>query len=255
MKNNIAISFTESTLAKQAETLALQLAVPVVTINDKSHAYLLVYTSRHLELVSVKNPDFNPIFVDFTHGASMHRYRYGGGKGQLIAKAVGMQRHSSLHVLDVTAGLGGDAFVLASLGCHVMMCERSAIIASLLQDGLIRAQSEPWFSDLTLAFKQVDGIAFLKNSKVNEYDVVYIDPMFPETKKTALVKKEMQILRDVVGNDLDAGELLEAALEKAKYRVVVKRPRLATQVNDLKPDVVYDGKSCRYDVYLNTKRG
>ena len=255
MKNNFAISYTNTALASNAETLALQLELPVVSIDDKHYEYLLVFNNDHLELVSVNDAAFSPIFVDFTAGASLHRHRYGGGKGQLIAKAVGMQRHRSLNVLDVTAGLGGDAFVLASLGCHVMMCERSKVVASLLQDGLDRARKEAWFAALYLQLVKVDGIEYLNSIKINEYDVVYIDPMFPGAKKSALVKKEMRILRGVVGDDVDACKLLDVAKEKAKYRVVVKRPRLAPQIDDLIPDVVYDGKSCRYDVYINTKRG
>jgi len=82
--------------------------------------------------------------------------------------------------------------------------------------------------------------------------VIYLDPMFPDSRKSALVKKEMRILREVVGEDVDATELLQLALLCAKRRVVVKRARLASIIEGPKPDLQFKGKSSRYDVYLNT---
>ena len=80
-------------------------------------------------------------------------------------------------------------------------------------------------------------------------DVVYLDPMFPERTKHALVKKEMRLFRDVVGDDMDADALMELALEVARKRVVVKRPRKADSVAGRKPGYQLLGKSSRFDVY------
>ncbi len=193
----------------------------------------------------------SPIYVDFLEGALAHRKKYGGGKNQLIAKAVGIKPKSILSVLDLTAGLGRDAFVLATLGCHVVMCERSPMIYALLQDGMLRAQKEAWFRDLHLQLIECDGLAYLSQLTPDHFpDVIYIDPMFPEKTKSALVKKEMRMLRDVVGDDTDAEKLLNAALFVAKKRVVVKRAKLAPTLTEKKPSVVYEGKSSRFDVYL-----
>ena len=60
----------------------------------------------------------------------------------------------------------------------------------------------------------------------------------------------MRVLREVVGDDLDAEKLLEAALQVAKKRVVVKRAKLAPTLTEKKPDVIFMGKSSRFDVYL-----
>ncbi len=201
--------------------------------------------------LSLKISEKSLVYVDFLDGALAHRRKYGGGKNQLIAKAVGIKPKIKLSVLDVTAGLGRDAFVLATLGCDVSMCERSPIIYALLEDGLKRAQKEEWFLQLSLKLIHADAIEYLKLiSKENFPDVIYIDPMFPEKNKSALVKKEMRALRDVVGDDLDAEKLLSAALLVAKKRVVVKRAKLAPTLTSKKPDVVYEGKSSRFDVYL-----
>ena len=189
------------------------------------------------------------IYVDFLSGKLTHRRQFGGGRGQLIAKAVGLQKEKQPHVLDVTAGLGVDAFVLATLGCHVTLLERNPIIAAALKDGLARAKKDDWFRTLRLRFVECDAAAYLKNLKKLP-DVIYMDPMYPERKKTALAKKEMRLLRYVVGDDTDAPELLTIALTKAKKRVVVKRPRLAATIDHRKPDLVFTGKSSRFDVYF-----
>ena len=76
-----------------------------------------------------------------------HRRQFGGGKGQMIAKAVGIKGGIKPQILDATAGLGKDAFVLATLGCEMTLLERSPIIHQLLQDGIERA-SESDVSDI-----------------------------------------------------------------------------------------------------------
>ena len=80
-------------------------------------------------------------------------------------------------------------------------------------------------------------------------DVVYLDPMFPPKQKSALVKKEMRILRQLVGDDADAGELFELACALARQRVVVKRLRHAEPLAP-NPTHSHRDKTTRYDVYL-----
>src|SRR5690606_23122611 len=83
-----------------------------------------------------------PVFADFVEGALAYRRLHGGGRGQPVARAVGLKPGIYPKVLDATAGLGRDAFVLAALGCEVVMLERSPIIAALLDDALARAALE-----------------------------------------------------------------------------------------------------------------
>ena len=213
-------------------------------------AYHLINIDGYLSLKLTDKNTLRPIYVDFLEGALAHRKQYGGGKNQLIAKAVGIKSSLKLSVLDVTAGLGRDAFVLATLGCAVLMCERSPIVFALLEDGLRRAEKVDWFQALSLKLIHADAIDYLSTiTEKNRPDVIYIDPMFPERNKSALVKKEMRVLREVVGEDCDAEKLLSMALLIAKKRVVVKRAKLAPTLTDKKPDVVYKGKSSRFDVY------
>ena len=195
-----------------------------------------------------------PLCIDFLAGKLQHRRDYGGGLGQLIARAVGIKKLERPSVLDLTAGFGQDAFVLAYLGCDVTMVERSPIMAALLEDALTRFYADAASDGIKLSLVQMDAIIYLQQL-VTQPQVIYLDPMYPDTKNTALNKKEMQVLRDLVGDDVDAVEVFDLALQTATHRVVVKRPRHGELLGDHKPDVVFEGKSSRFDVYLaNRKR-
>jgi 16S rRNA (guanine1516-N2)-methyltransferase len=165
-----------------------------------------------------------------------------------------MQASALPYVIDATAGLGSDAFVLATLGCRVLMLERSAIIHALLEDGLERGRDDVAVNrsmDERLTLRRKDAIPFLQTLPVRQRpDVVCLDPMYPDTARSALNRKEMRILREMVGEDEDAPELLAAARRQARRRVVVKRPRLAPPLEGSAPSIQLNGKSTRYDIYL-----
>lgn len=200
-----------------------------------------------------------PVRVDFLSGAVEHRRKFGGGKGQMIAKAVGIKAGIYPQVLDLTAGLGRDGFVLASLGCRVRLVERSPVVALLLEDGLARARANAEEPALVEALARIeliyaegrDYLAGLEGPQLP--DVIYLDPMFPERNKSAEVKKEMRAFHLLVGKDEDAAELFNAALEKARYRVLVKRPRKAPPLDGRPPSYELNGKSSRYDIYALRK--
>ena len=218
----------------------------------------LVQQAYHLELRQLDEPKVGAIIVDFTSDALTFRRLHGGGKKEAIAKAVGLKGKDSLHVLDATAGLGRDAFVLASLGCVVDMIERSPVVAALLQDGLDRASSDEelgaWVPNQMRLFHGV-ALNLLHswqdtNPPAARPDVVYLDPMFPHRKKNAAVKKEMRLFQQLLGPDEDADLLLAPALALAKSRVVVKRPTGAPYLASKKPQIEMLGKANRFDVYL-----
>jgi 16S rRNA (guanine1516-N2)-methyltransferase len=220
-----------------------------------SERYQLVQTPARLELHDTHDPKVGAVYVDFVEGKAQHRRLFGGGKGQDIAKAIGLHKFKHPHVIDATAGLGRESFVLATLGCTVTLLERSPIVHALLADGLQRAlhsadgEAVEIVSRMTL--HQIDALAWLKTITADSVpDVVYLDPMFPERQKSALVQKEMRFFHEVVGADEDSDALLEVAIQQAKRRVVVKRPRHAPELHGVKPAFVIGGKAVRYDVYL-----
>ena len=196
-----------------------------------------------------------PVRVDFVEGGAAHRRQFGGGSGQMIAKAVGIQSGVRPRVLDATAGLGRDAFVLATLGCDLVLFERQPLIAALLEDGLARGREDAEVRPIVerMRLQQGNAIELMARWQGEPPQVIYLDPMFPHREKSALVKKEMRLFRPFVGDDLDAGVLLEQALALASHRVVVKRPRKAPAIDGPKPGYSLEGKSSRYDIYPKKK--
>ncbi|MCK6265569.1 class I SAM-dependent methyltransferase [Vibrio sp. ZSDE26] len=228
--------------------------------HDASSNFALVLTEEHLELRKLDEPKLGAIYVDLAGGAVAHRRKFGGGKGQAIAKAAGLNKGVTPTVLDGTAGLGRDAFVLASLGCKVQMVERHPVVAALLDDGLTRAKQDSeighWVSERMSLIHASSHDALEKLSQDESFeqpDIVYLDPMYPHPenkKKSALVKKEMRVFQSLVGADNDADDLITPALALANKRVVVKRPDYAPWLGEQKPSMAIETKKNRFDVYV-----
>lgn len=224
------------------------------TPGDAHSASLLLLVGPRLRLARPGSKEL-PVSIDFTDKESTHRRKHGGGKSQPVAKAVGLGKGHVPTVIDATAGLGGDSFVLACLGCQVTMIERSPVLAALLADGLARAAEDPAIGTLVrerLRLVHGNSTELLAADPALTADVIYLDPMYPHRQKNSLVKKEMRLLRLLLGDDTDSAALLAAALSRAKRRVVVKRPRLAPAIDGVSPSFAYSGKSSRFDVYLVT---
>jgi len=244
----------------RAELLSAELNLSLITadeISGLSSGFALMVDHSGLSLQQLGRGVPGPVRCDFAEGALRHRRLYGGGKGQDIAKAVGLShRGFKPLIFDLTAGLGRDGFVLSSLGATVQMTERHPIVCALLQDGLDRAQkqavTDPELAKIVnrISVFGFDGKDYLVQLTEDAYpDVVYLDPMFPMRGKSSKVKKEMQLFHQLVGIDMDASELLPLALERTRYRVVVKRPAHAPFLAESKPSYSLKGKSTRFDVY------
>lgn len=235
----------------RARILAERLHLPLTTSKDVSdYTFLLIVTPEYLELQQTGAKAPGPLVVDFVAGKTQQRLTKVSKQNELLARAVGIKGAIKPSIVDATAGLGQDAAVLAQLGCDMTLLERSLIVAVLLEDGLQRAQqfyAERW----QIRLIQTDALQWLANLRPDNFpDVIYLDPMYPDRSKTALVKKELRYLRLLVGADLDADQLLQQALQRAKQRVVVKRPKLAPYLAGLKPHHQILGTGIRYDVYL-----
>ena len=226
----------------------------MVQSETAEYEFLLFYSANGLTLRQTGKNGLGPIIVSFTSPTMTYRLKHGGGRSQALARAVGLKKRWQPSVIDATAGLGRDGFILASLGCNVHMLERSPFLAVLLEDALQRAElSEPTAEIIKerLRFTHADSIAFLQKLPHEGYpDVIYLDPMYPERTKSSLVKKEMRILRRLARDDQDAEELLAIALGCVRNRVVVKRPRLAPTISSMRPSHQIAGKTSRFDVYL-----
>jgi len=201
-----------------------------------------------------QNLEKTPLIVDFVGGAVGHRFRSGEGRKQDLPKAVGFSSGTIPDVVDATAGLGRDAFLLASLGARVTLIERSATMHALLLEGLERARAEGGrIAETVSRMTLVHGDSCVLLPQMNP-QVILIDPMHPPRDKTALVKKEMRLIRDIVGTDADSVQLMQVALEAAQNRVVLKWPLRAEPMAGVrKPSHQILGKSTRYDVFVKAK--
>ena len=214
--------------------------------------FVLYLDDDGLALHWLSMPKMTPLRVNLGEGKSGFRARQASIKDEAIARAVGLGKGQRPRVLDATAGLGRDAFLLASMGCQVALSERHAVVAALLQDGLARAARRVDWLPERLYFAASDSL-FSGAGLRSDIDVVYLDPMYPKaagSKQRAAVKKDMQMFQQLVGADSDADALLEPALAMAQQRVVVKRPQHADWLAGLKPNSQIISKKHRFDVYL-----
>jgi 16S rRNA (guanine1516-N2)-methyltransferase len=195
--------------------------------------------------------------LDFT-APKMRTMAREQNKKTLLAKAIGAKSMGeSTWIVDATAGLGQDAFMLAYMGYKVTLIERSSIVATLLSHAISKVRPDSW------AFSTVHRMHLLHRDakqwlteqsemlkSTQKPAVVYLDPMFPHRDKKSLSQKSMQILQQLLGQDLDAETLLPLAKSVATERVVVKRHRASPHLCNEIPQIIFEGKSHRFDVYL-----
>lgn len=258
----VAMVADDAAVAEAAHGLAFELNLPYYPERPRASGaggalYYLVLRPDRLQLEWAEDRAHRPapLYVDFVGGATGYRIRHSGLR-QMIGRAVGLPKHGGLWVVDPTAGLGRDAFVLASLGCTVTCVERNGVVWALLADGLRRAMADAGTQaaaeriDLQRADGRVAMLALSERS--SPPDVVFLDPMFPSAKGGAAVKKDLQLLRNIIREPQDELSLLDAALQCARRRVVVKRPRLGAAIPGSSPTFSLKGESARFDVYCLT---
>ncbi len=228
-----------------ARTLARKYGIPELPAGNPPAAaeFLLRVDDSGLALHSLREPKTGQVKVDFASGAIQRRAR-DDLRGQHLLRAVG----TGLEVLDATAGLGRDAFLLASVGNRLHLLEREPAIYALLADGLRRAAADP---DLAPVIERMRPHCadFRDWDETRRYDVIYLDPMFPRPEKRARGKKDMVFLQRLAGAADESG-LLARALGCARNRVVAKRPPREPWMDGEKPSFSYSGRVSRYDVYL-----
>ena len=194
-----------------------------------------------------------PLIVDFIGGSLNYRINFSGNIKQNLARAVGIKSGIRPDIIDATAGLGRDSFILASLGSNVTLIERSKIMHDLLADGMKKASREGGkLSEVIARMKLIHGDAIEILPQIST-DIIYIDPMHPPRQKSALVKTEMRQIRAIVGEDLDRLELIKTALGTNCRRVALKWPAKSPLPDGL-PKCSHQllGKSIRFDIFMKT---
>ena len=231
----------EKNLNQKAEQLTEKFQFIFSESTPEKDEWFLQLSSLGLELHAPVNLKFSPFSISFIKENSRAKQF---SKNESLAKAMTSGRNEKLTIIDATAGLGRDAFLLASLGHEVTMIERNPVLAAMLQIALEDAAIP------NLHLMHADSENYIAQLE-EKPDVIYLDPMFPERDKSALVKKDMQILQMLIGHDEGYNHLLERALLKAKQRVVVKRPRHGEFLNEQKPSFQILSKTLRFDIYLS----
>jgi 16S rRNA (guanine1516-N2)-methyltransferase len=232
-----SIGYDDEPLQERAQALANDLNLPL----DRQHLPRLEVTHDKLLLLI---QGYAPLFADFTSRSVLDRRQ--AGKSQGLVRAC--RPKAGLRMIDATAGWGKDAAILASFGAEVIMLERQPLMHALLADALLRSQNNISSAGLNLSLVKVDAQNYLKQLSPPDFpDVIYIDPMHPSRQKSALVKKEMQVLQQLIGTDDDVLALLQQAIRSVRQHVVMKWPqRLPPLVT---PNYSIQGKTVRFDVY------
>jgi 16S rRNA (guanine1516-N2)-methyltransferase len=234
--NNLYVTY-ESGLINKAQAIADELGANLLSkpLDKKEQGFTLHISQSGLSLKQ-NNTNFKPLVID--PGSAQFLWRQKTfGKQQPLARAIGIKKDYLPNVLDATAGLGRDALLIASLGCKITLLERNKVLALMLKDAL------------ALPVHHADAVDWLP-TQTEKFDVIYIDPMFPENKKSALVKKDMQLLQKMIGEKNDNDKLLATSMKFATKRVVVKRPLHAAPLENRKPSFEIKTKTIRFDVYL-----
>jgi|SRR5690554_300255 len=212
-------------------------------------SFVLEQGELGLQLRWLEQPKMLPLRIDFLTGKNAFRAAQARLKDEAIARACALGKLKNPSILDATAGLGRDAFVLAQLGANVGLNERHPIVRQLLQDALHRLHATLPDWQQRLYFVDITDLSELAD---DSFDVVYLDPMYPkgDRKAKAAVKKDMQMFQQLVGSDSDADNLLAPALRIARQRVVVKRPQHADFLGGVKPHAQVVSKKHRFDLYF-----
>lgn len=232
-----SVGFECDELESKARVISQELGFKL----DKDAEHCL-YLSK--DFLALKMNRFSLLHADFA--AKTWSKRKAEGKKQGVVRAC--KPTLGMKIIDATAGWGKDGAILASFGAQVLLLERNPVMAALLADALQRQTPEDKHQ-LHVSLVNATAHSYLNDLKPSDYpDVIYIDPMHPERTKSALVKKEMQALQQMIGADDDVLELIQCAVQRVKQRVVVKWPQKSKAL--LPANASIEGKTIRFDIYF-----
>lgn len=188
----------------------------------------------------------------------LRRLRPANVSRELLVRAARVRGCEHPRALDATAGMGEDSLLLAAAGFDVTLYEHDPVIAALLADALERAAAVPELAPVVARMTLVrgDSVAALRAladgdaGAPDRPDVVLLDPMFPERRKSASVKKKAQLLQRLERPAQDEAAMLDAAIKARPRKVVIKRPLKGPFLAGAKPVYQIAGKAVRYDVLV-----
>ena len=250
MTANCAVVPAPAGRPDRARSLAAILGLPLIMRLDQVHAPVALVVDDTAAWLQQTGPGAaGPVRVDFADPGMQHRRK--GGHNELLGRAVGVRAARKPVVFDATAGLGRDAYVLADLGCEVTLCERSPVLSLLLQEAIASAEISVQ-PDVRAAAARMTLIgADARDRETSPGEVIYLDPMFPDRRSSAAVRKDLATLQQLHDAEPDDGEALLAwAQRQPAPRIVVKRPPKAPPLAGMKVSHAISGKAVRFDVWV-----
>ena len=254
-QKDVAVLYEGQGDIESFEQLATRLGIPLIISqapNLDNQLFFLSWRDGCLSLLDKESIQKSGLTVEIDHRQGEQR-SWPIAKSGALAQALGRKTRT---VVDATAGWGQDSLAMFRMGYDVLSIERSPIMAELLTDGFGRLAKLEWMQHLKLAPPQllVGSAIDMLEQLLFQPDCIYLDPMFPpKRKKSALAKKSIEVLRDLVGDDMDKEQLFAMAFKVAGKRVVVKSPDYAEPLGG-KPSESFHGKLLRYDVYLTQNK-
>ena len=223
--------------------------LPEVTMEQSKEKPILIQKLEGLTLVS------GDLSLRGDFSSMKDRLKPNNLNGEMLVRAARIKTPLSGNVpvaIDATAGLGEDSFLLAAAGFKVYLFEKNETIAALLKDALERALKDPDIAETAsrMIFVEGDSIAGMK-ALTERPNVVYLDPMFPERRKSGLIKKKFQLLQLLERPCDDEEGLLNAAMSVSPAKIVIKRPAKAPVLGGIKPSYTISGNSIRYDCIVH----
>lgn len=246
--NNIYVYSEHKSFMNDAQNLAKHLNIGVIDNYDEmttrlKDSLILRFSKEGLSL------DSGHLSLREDYITMLPRVKADMWKHEILAKAAKFKNYDGpLRGIDATAGLGEDALILAAAGFEMTLYEQDPVIAALLKDAIRRGKKHPELKNIVSKMKVIEGNSIeLMPKLLDEVELIYLDPMFPERQKSSLIKKKFQVLQKLESPCMEEEELLNSAMKVHTRRIVIKRPAKGPFVANVKPDYSIDGTAIRYD--------
>jgi 16S rRNA (guanine1516-N2)-methyltransferase len=246
MPDGLVVRAGDPSLVGEAKGLGERLGAPVVDAVPTSDECLSLVVSADGLCLRRGNMSLS---ADLTR--MLPRLRRSNLSRELLVRAARIRGDGPRTAFDATAGLGEDSLLLAAAGFEVTLYERDPVVYELLADGLRRAAAVPGLAEAVgrMQARRGDSVSALGELDAAP-DVVLLDPMFPERRKSASVKKKLQMIQRLERPCENETSLLSAALGVHPRKVVIKRPAKGPWLAGAKPSYTVEGKAIRYDVIV-----
>ena len=234
-------------LDNHIRNISESLEIEIISSRPNQESYL-AYNSTGLSFIKDAANPKEFLYVDFLKGKLGWRIKRAEHESNL-KKAIGKTK-KELNIFDATAGFLSDSMIFLSLGHKVMAVEQSKIIFYLVEDAIKRAQSKiPFLRNLS--FLNGNSLDIFRYSK-ESFDAIYLDPMYPKTKKNVKGSGDMRSIRSILKleNILnEENDLCDAFMQCEYQKIILKRP---LKYKKIYSNINYQvkGKTTRFDIFI-----